>query len=59
MVIDRTGSSLTLTLAAHEIDLLRLVLKRATFEDTPPGDQRAIMEFANGLLGALGEDRRA
>ncbi len=56
MVIDRTGSSLTLTLAAHEIDLLRKVLRRATFEDTAPADQRAILEFANGLLAALGEE---
>jgi len=45
--------SLRLTLRGDEVKYLRMALERATFLDTPPGEQRAIYNFAEKLLARL------
>ena len=43
----------TLTLEAGEVPLLRLAMERATFIDTPPGQQEEILRFADDVMKAL------
>jgi hypothetical protein len=45
--------ALRIDLTAEEARLLRLALERATFIDTPAGDQAAIMNFCTRALDAL------
>lgn len=42
-----------IVLDAKETDLLKLALERASFIDTPPDRQQAILEFAEDVLKAL------
>ena len=53
MKLDTVGGETRLLLDASERELLRLALLRASFEDTPPEQQRAILDFAAVLLDAL------
>ena len=57
MKIQKAGSETILRLDDNERRLLALALKRASFEDTPPGDQREILEFAYQLLAELDDQR--
>ena len=53
MRVERTGDGVRLTLTPGETELLSLALQRATFEDTPPDRQVAILEFASALQRQL------
>ncbi|HSB60927.1 MAG TPA: hypothetical protein VLI67_04365 [Vicinamibacteria bacterium] len=53
MTIDRDGERLRLLLEPREVKLLRHVLERALFIDTPVDEQEAIMSLASRLLDAL------
>jgi hypothetical protein len=53
MQLKIAGPGLTLALEPREAELLKLALRRATFEDTPPERQQEILGFATELLRAL------
>jgi hypothetical protein len=46
---------LKLELNARERQLLKYLAERATFVDTPPEEQSAILRLAEQILAALGE----
>jgi len=46
---------LKLELNARETLLLRYLAERATFVDTPPAEQSAILRLAEQILAALGQ----
>ena len=46
---------LRLELDAREMRLLKYLAERATFVDTPPEEQSAILRLAEQILAALGE----
>jgi len=46
---------LKLELNARETRLLRYLAERASFVDTPPEEQSAILRLAEQILSALGE----
>jgi hypothetical protein len=50
-----TGGGLKLELDAQEARLLRYLAERATFVDTPPEEQEAILQLAEQILAALGQ----
>jgi hypothetical protein len=50
MTVTRRNGGLEVSLSPGEVDLFRLTLRRATFEDTPPERQREILDFAAELL---------
>jgi hypothetical protein len=52
-VLQTTPPSVRLTLVGDEPKYLRMALERATFQDTPPGEQRAIYNFSDSLLKEL------
>ena len=52
-VVSVNPASVRLTLVGEEVKYLRMALERATFLDTPPGEQRAIYGFAEALLRHL------
>jgi len=56
MNVERTDRGVTIELDANEAELLRLTLKRATFEDTPSDRQKAILDLAFQMLRELGEE---
>ena len=56
MKTNRDGDTLALHLNPDDVALLRLALKRATFEDTPTDRQNEILDFAVELLRQLGEE---
>lgn len=54
MKIDKTNDGgVVIALDANEVALLRLALERASFIDTPPGRQDAILRFADDVLRAI------
>jgi hypothetical protein len=52
-VVPTEPGAVRLTLRGDELKYLRRALERATFLDTPPGEQRAIYNFAEKLLAEL------
>ena len=58
MHLDAKSDAIHLTLDATETQLLRLALKRATFEDTPASTLNEVVDFAYELLAKLGEGER-
>jgi len=46
---------LKLELDAREARLMRYLAERATFVDTPPEEQEAILQLAEQILAALGQ----
>jgi hypothetical protein len=48
--VAKADGKTTLTLEAKEVELLRAALERASFIDTPPEKQEAILEFAAKAL---------
>jgi hypothetical protein len=53
MKVERTGEVTTLTLTNAEVKLLRRVLERASFIDTPVDEQPQIASFASTALEQL------
>ena len=53
MKISKADGRATITLEPSELQLLRWVLERASFIDTPPEKQEAILEFAAKALEQL------
>ena len=49
------AGGLKLELDAREARLMKLLAERATFVDTPPEEQDAILRLAEQILAALGE----
>jgi hypothetical protein len=49
------GGGVRLELDAREAALLRYLAERATFVDTPPGEQVHILRLAEQILLALGQ----
>lgn len=58
MRLDPNRDGINLTLDAKEAELLRLALKRATFEDTPASTLKDVVDFAYELLAKLGDRER-
>jgi hypothetical protein len=59
MQVDKEGAAVRITLDAREVTLLRYALERASFIDTPSGEQSAIATFCARVLEALGSGRTA
>jgi len=57
MKVNRTGETVTIVLTAAEVKLLRRVLERASFIDTPVDEQPQIAGFASRALEQLAELR--
>jgi hypothetical protein len=55
MKVERKGDVTTLTLTRSETQLLRRVLERASFIDTPVDEQPQIATFASTALEQLGD----
>jgi hypothetical protein len=56
---ERTADGgLRLELDLREARLLRYLAERATFVDTPPGEQEAIFDLAEQILTAPGQETR-
>jgi len=55
MKVDRSGETVTIVLTAGEVKLLRRVLERASFIDTPVDEQPQIAGFASRALEQLAE----
>lgn len=53
MKTSRLDGTTTITLDDRELRLMRAALQRATFMDTPPEQQEAILEFAAKALDQL------
>ena len=53
MKVDRSGETVTIVLTAAEVKLLRRVLERASFIDTPMTEQAEIAAFCARALDAL------
>jgi hypothetical protein len=53
MKLERNGSTTTLVLTDTELKLLRRVLERASFIDTPVEEQPQIASFASQALEQL------
>lgn len=53
MKLDRLGDSVRLTLDREELRMLRYALERASFIDTPAGEQLAIATFCARALDLL------
>jgi hypothetical protein len=54
MHVERDGAVVRITLGEREVTLLRYALERASFIDTPAGEQGAIANFCARALEALG-----
>ena len=54
MHVEREGPVVRITLGEREVKLLRHALERASFIDTPPGEQAEIAHFCARALEALG-----
>jgi len=54
MQVEREGPVVRLVLGEREVSLLRYALERASFIDTPSGEQAAIANFCARVLEALG-----
>jgi len=54
-VVSQKPYSIRIDLDEREAKYLRMALERATFLDTPPGEQRGIYNFAEKLLDELEE----
>ena len=57
MQVEREGPVVRLILGEREVTLLRYALERASFIDTPAGEQGAIANFCARALDALGGGR--
>lgn len=55
MHVEKRGETTTLVLSATELKLLRRVLERASFIDTPVEEQPQIAAFASRTLEQLAE----
>lgn len=55
MKVEKNGAAITITLTEGEGKLLRRVLERASFIDTPVDEQAQIAGFASKALEQLGE----
>jgi hypothetical protein len=55
MKVERTAEVTTITLTSAEAKLLRRVLERASFIDTPVDEQPQIASFASAALEMLAE----
>jgi len=55
MKVERTAEVTTITLTGAEAKLLRRVLERASFIDTPVDEQPQIASFASAALEMLAE----
>jgi hypothetical protein len=53
MKVERRNDDVVITLNQSDVALLRHVLERALFIDTPPQDQASIASFATRLNEAL------
>lgn len=53
MKLEREGESLRLSLDREDLRLLRYALERASFIDTPAGEQLAIASFCARALDLL------
>jgi hypothetical protein len=53
MEVQREGDAVRLVLSPSELKLLRAALERASFIDTPPEQQAAILNFCARALEAL------
>jgi len=53
MQVERSGQTTTIILTETEVKLLRRVLERASFIDTPVEEQPAIASFASRTLEQL------
>jgi hypothetical protein len=53
MQVRQNGDAVTVELGAQEVRLLRRALERASFIDTPPGEQGDILAFCNRALESL------
>lgn len=53
MKVERTGEVTTIILTGAEVKLLRRVLERASFIDTPVEEQPQIASFASAALDQL------
>jgi hypothetical protein len=53
MQVRQNGDAVTVDLTASELRLLRRALERASFIDTPPGEQAEIATFCARALEAL------
>jgi hypothetical protein len=53
MQVRQNGEAVTVDLTASELRLLRRALERASFIDTPPGEQAEIATFCARALEAL------
>jgi hypothetical protein len=57
MHVERDGAAVRITLGEREVTLLRYALERASFIDTPAGEQPAIAAFCARVLDALAAAR--
>ena len=53
MQVEQSGNGVRVTLSDEELGLLRRALERASFIDTPPGEQEEIARFCARVLEAL------
>jgi hypothetical protein len=53
MKVEHEGDTVRLEVTAAELRLLRRALERASFIDTPPGEQAEIAAFCARALDAL------
>jgi hypothetical protein len=53
MQVRQNGDAVTVELGTHEVQLLRRALERASFIDTPPGEQADILAFCARALETL------
>ena len=57
MQVEKDGPVVRITLGERELSLLRHALERASFIDTPPGEQAEIAQFCARALEALAAAR--
>ena len=57
MQVERDGALVRISLGERELTLLRHALERASFIDTPPGEQAEIAHFCSRVLEALAAAR--
>ena len=55
MKVTRDNGGATLHLDERELKLLRRALERASYIDTPPGEQEAILAFCARAIDQLGQ----
>jgi hypothetical protein len=57
MQVEKDGAGVRITLDTREVALMRYALERASFIDTPSGEQSAIATFCARVLEGLGSAR--